>query len=828
MLNLSFLAKILFVGHSLVGPDLPGMVETGLRYMGQPSTVEAQVINGAPLRVSLTDGATAQGVNAKAELEKGETEVLILTEATPLADQVMWNDTVGQVMAFAKLANEARPDTRVFLYETWPSRLGVSTSDWLSNIATDLSLWEDVVSEASVQGGYPVKLIPAAQAFALLAQEIDKGAVPGIDRIDPFFSDDIHLSDRGKYFIALVHLTAITGKSPKDLPSKLTRSWSSRDQILSDRQADALQDIAWRAVTEYRPQKREVSAKLQSENATKTTLPTSDFQLSIPATTDFSKITNANLALGLNGLADWSVQVPFLDLMKMSREWTGHLPGQYGGWDAAKLASVGALDEHGWVKRIPAELTGISTLILTDLPPDTYGVAGRYLVTWDGDGDLKLGGRAENIAVQTGQASFDFAPGPSGVELMIQSVSAENPIRDIKIIRQDRLALYQGGEIFNPDWLARIKGVRTIRFMDWMATNNSKVSGLKDRPKVDDYTYTRAGAPMEIMIALANKLGANPWFNIPHLADDDLIRLYAKLAHDELDQGLIAHVEFSNEVWNWSFGQASWAEAEGKARWGRDATWVQYYALRASEMADIWLQVYGEEAEVRLKRVLATQTGWLGLEDQILKAPEIVSEGKPAPYTHFDAYAVTGYFSAMLGSDDKRETVHEWIATSLQMATTEAEAKGLSGASAERFIHEHRYDLAFSQAKAELASGAVTGDPTDSLSNLLDKILPYQANVAIQTGLELIMYEGGSHVVGMGASVDDPELTAFFQALNYSPQMAELYASLMQGWAKLTPAPFNAFVDVSAPSKWGSWGALRHLGDENPRWQMISTGCPGC
>ena len=30
------LAEILFVGHSLVGPDLPAMVQAGLGAMGQP------------------------------------------------------------------------------------------------------------------------------------------------------------------------------------------------------------------------------------------------------------------------------------------------------------------------------------------------------------------------------------------------------------------------------------------------------------------------------------------------------------------------------------------------------------------------------------------------------------------------------------------------------------------------------------------------------------------------------------------------------------------------------------------------------------------------
>jgi Ca2+-binding RTX toxin-like protein len=32
---------------------------------------------------------------------------------------------------------------------------------------------------------------------------------------------------------------------------------------------------------------------------------------------------------------------------------------------------------------------------------------------------------------------------------------------------------------------------------------------------------------------------------------------------------------------------------------------------------------------------------------------------------------------------------------------------------------------------------------------------------------------------------------------------------------------FNAFVDIGGPSKFGSWGALRHLDDSNPRHDAL-------
>lgn len=837
-----FLADILYIGHSLVGPNLPQTVEAGLRAMQMPATVSAQIINGAPLRYNFDNSAEAEGVDGRAELQKAETDVLILTEAIPLAEHLAWNDTPGQIVRFAELARAANPDVRVLLYETWHSRSSgpgsVVTGDpnagrpWRERLTADLPMWEGAVRDANAALGAPVvELLPAGQAMGLLADAVVAGTVPGISSMDAFFTDDIHLSEKGEYFVALVHLAALARKTPEGLPARLTRTWRTRDGVVPEDLASVLQRIAWQAVSTYRP-KEQTAASAQGSTAAQPTSPPDPVRDKAMARAeplaDLSGVTNPNLALGLNGIADWTVQQPFLNVMKTAREWTGHLPGQFGGWDHARLAAAGALDENGWPLRIPAELTGLSLLFLTDLPADAAGVAGRYRVTWRGTGSLTIDGRATAVEQAPDSIAFDYTPGPGTVSLTITRTDMNDPIRDIVVVREDRAPLLEQGQIFNPDWLARIRGVRTIRLMDWMRTNDSVLSDVASRPKPGDYTWSRLGAPIEVMIALANELQANPWFTIPHLANDDLIRVYAEAAHDGLDPGLNAHVEFSNEVWNWQFSQASWAEEQGRALWGGESKWVQFYALRAARMADIWAEVYGADAPERLTRIIATQTGWPGLEEQILNAPDILATGASAPYTHFDAYAVTGYFSGLLGSDDKADAVNRWLDESHSAAAEQAKENGLTGAQAVEYMTAHRFDTAVTMAISEIESGAVTGDPSDTLDRLITEILPYHARVARTHGLRLVMYEGGTHVVGYGDRVKDPRVTEFFTYLNYTQEMAALYDRLLQAWSALTPEPFNAFVDVAAPSQWGSWGALRHLGDENPRWQVLARGCLSC
>jgi hypothetical protein len=247
--------------------------------------------------------------------------------------------------------------------------------------------------------------------------------------------------------------------------------------------------------------------------------------------------------------------------------------------------------------------------------------------------------------------------------------------------------------------------------------------------------------------------------------------------------------------------------------------------MRAAQMAAIWDEVFGAAAEARLVTVISTQTGWPGRERALLDAPDWVAEDphrNRRPAGRFDAYGVTGYFDTGLGTDGKAPVVLSWLRASREAAQAEAEARGLDGAAREAHVAAHRYDHAVALAARELRDGSVTGGPEGSATHLLDDLLPHHADVAAREGLDLVMYEGGTHVVGRGRWVEDAELTDFFIHLNYAPEMARLYETVLRGWREVGGTMFNAYVDVGGPSKWGSWGALRHLDDANPRWDALT------
>ena len=545
-----------------------------------------------------------------------------------------------------------------------------------------------------------------------------------------------------------------------------------------------------------------------------------------PVTDVFGTQTSAAaMAFGLRGVVDWSVQQPFLDVFKTARPWHAHTDSQWGAYMADDLANMNVLDANGWVTDMPAGIERIETFILTEMPADAAYTAGLYRLSYDGAGELNVFG-AEVVSRGNGEIWFEYQPTGDGmVTLSISSTDPQNNgnyIRNIEVVKQEHIPAYENGQVFNPLWLDMIDDAHALRFMDWQETNDSTLERWSDRPQEGDYTY-HGGVPVEVMVDLANATGTDAWFNIPWNADETFIREFATYVRDNLNPDLRAHIELSNEVWNWMFDQAQDAAQASQERFGQDLGdgWMQEYGARSAEMARILDDVYAG-AEDQLVKVLATHTFWPGLENAMLNAPnwQAQSPANEAPFLSFDTYAITGYFGNSLGTDEKANAVLGWIAESEAQARQEASAQGLTGSAADAYFAENRFDLAVDIAVRELRDGSVTGSAEDSLQGLFE-MFRYHKSVADAHGLDLVMYEGGTHVVGVGQWVNNQTLTDFFIHLNYSDGMGQLYTELLAGWEAAGGTLFNAFVDVSEPSQWGSWGSLRHLQDSTARHDAV-------
>jgi hypothetical protein len=502
-----------------------------------------------------------------------------------------------------------------------------------------------------------------------------------------------------------------------------------------------------------------------------------------------AKRKTSSIGIGLNGVTDWSTQFPFLNQMKLSREW----------YDWERNTTDGfEVDEHGWVTSIKAGVKP-STVFLTieteyKIPiPYEY-----YIVRWEGKGRLDYQWCAKRVgkAFRGDRIKVGFG----SCLLSIVKSDPKDPIRNISIVPEKYVELYDSGEIFNPDFIEKIKSFRAVRFMDWMSTNHSKQSAWNDRPLVEDRRYSKKGVPVEIMVQLANKITADPWFNMPHLSDLNYMENFASLVKAKLNPNLNVYVEHSNEVWNWVFEQAKFALESAKSIFGTeiDGAWMQWHGMRTAQMCEIWKQKVYKENSDDVICVLGAQASWPGIEQTTLDCPLWVAKGnKPCAESGIDAVAITGYFSGCLdggGEKFKRAKIIGW---------------------------QHSKDKGITKAYEQALSGKHFKCEDTIKHN--EKNIKYHVNEARKRGMELLAYEGGQHITSNFAETqNDKRFIDLHTSLNRSAKMKSLYAENFKVWSESGGGLFMHFVDASAYTQYGSWGALEYITQESsPKWDAL-------
>jgi len=283
------------------------------------------------------------------------------------------------------------------------------------------------------------------------------------------------------------------------------------------------------------------------------------------------------------------------------------------------------------------------------------------------------------------------------------------------------------GETFNPVFMAGYRPYGVLRFMDWMRTNAEGRRSWETRTTPASFSQAQpGGVALEHMVALANRLDADPWFTLPIDADPGYYRQFAEYVRDHLEPDRRAYVELSNEVWNSGFPQYKYAQERGSRRYPEaapDEAADYYYADRVREVMDEWSRVFGAH-RYRIVRVLASQTVW---KERIERT---VGHGDVAQ--HVDALATAAYF----GTDGSRQP-------------------NLSG-----------------RAKVD----AIFADGP----RIVDEAIGYARmgrDIARRYGLRYVSYEGGP-----GFTSYAPVYQADLKAVEGDPRMEALYRSFLRRW----------------------------------------------
>jgi hypothetical protein len=319
--------------------------------------------------------------------------------------------------------------------------------------------------------------------------------------------------------------------------------------------------------------------------------------------------------------------------------------------------------------------------------------------------------------------------------------------------------------LFNPSYLNFIKDFQLVRYMNMSGMTRNPIKKWKHRNTLKKATwggkYGSRGAPVEVMVALSNQIDAHAWFSMPYKASDEYIQKFGEYVNTNLEPGLKAYIEYSNEVWNPIFSHHDYAIAQGKKERldkKKSIAGYKWYSKRSVETFKIWENVFG--GTDRLVRVMGSWASNQTMSSTVLSYKNA--------YKNTDALAIGPYFSAHPRVLRRAKTVDDVF-------------------------------------KAMLDKKSKWG--MKSTINYIRK----QAKVAKSYGVDLVAYEGGQHLVDWNTRKADEHPNQLLYAANRDPRMGILYDELMNEWHRAGGKLFVAFSAPRIYSWYGSWGIKEHI-----------------
>jgi len=501
------------------------------------------------------------------------------------------------------------------------------------------------------------------------------------------------------------------------------------------------------------------------------------------------------IGMNTNEAMDINASVPFVDLFKLS------LPFE----EARPWYTKGQIDydHNGW----PIALNGgqAGTRFINNFPANTIPT-GIYTVLYEGEGALKYGVNARLIKRIPGKDFIEIKPGKNkkiSASLIITQTNPANYIRNIRILmpggicanksfkRVSQANQCRGHDgrflafeqhhskiLFNPDYLNFMKDFKVVRFMNMSGITRNSMREWHQRPHMKQATWGgkegKRGVPLEVMITLANQLNVDPWFNIPHEANNEFVRHYAKMVTNRLKPTLKAYIEYTNEAWNGIFTQYHYMNDMGMALHldkNKANAGHKYYSKRSVEIFKIWQQVAG--GTERIVRVMGGMTTNSNMTKMLLSYQDA--------YRYTDALAIAPYFYINNKDVKKVQSVNH----------------------------------IFQQLTAK--------SNRHSIPNILNYVKT-QADYAQHFDVDLIAYEGGQHLVAYNTHSNNAGPNPYLIQANKDKRMAGLYYRFLKGWKD---AGGKLFVAFSAPRQYtwiGSWGIKEYITQpthEAPKYRAL-------
>ena len=269
-------AGVFISGHSLTDQPLPDQLAAVAQSLGTPFEWNRHYMVGSSILArSIGDPAEqgsfagyrrganryGEGMDVEAELRQprtiagGRYDAMVITEQNGVLGGLVWNDSVRCLRDYHDQFIAGNPQGVTYFYESWLSVSDMSDPRrWIEYERAASPIWQAIVTRINVSlqaEGRADRIIslPAGIALAALVERaVSPSGVPGLSQgsvaqtLAQLFSDEVHLTELGSYYMALVTYCALYRRDP-------ARAWAPAD-CPAPLAAD-LQRFAWEFISTY-------------------------------------------------------------------------------------------------------------------------------------------------------------------------------------------------------------------------------------------------------------------------------------------------------------------------------------------------------------------------------------------------------------------------------------------------------------------------------------------------------------------------------------------------------------------------------------------------
>jgi len=463
--------------------------------------------------------------------------------------------------------------------------------------------------------------------------------------------------------------------------------------------------------------------------------------------------------------------------------------------DAIKSSRQFGSVTNSWDMSVPLNANGWPTtdfgVVVFNTIPHGYGT---YSLSFTGSAHISGNGSSAPVTISnvsynsgtnTTTAQVTLPSNSSGLDsLDLEFTHTSGPgLTNVQLIRPGYAA--NTTQVFSTAFINALAPFGTLRYKDFLQTDNNPLVNWSDRPHESDAQQTSSrGVALGYVIALANQTGKDIWLNIPEGATDDYITQMAEFFKTNLtNPNIHIYLEYSNEVWN-SLFQAHTANLNA--------------ALAEGNAGPCQLNDYGATPDSPpgtayhywAWRRVAYQSMHIG---QIFNSVFGQGNSQVRPVLSGDIYAT-------LGMQDSLQWIQKYYGTPSQLFYGIA---GSQYASLNYAGSSNLGNLTVSQTLS-VESAAMTQKIQQFSANMIYNGVmstsPNYAALANYYGLQNTAYEGGPDTA-WGAPL------ANMISANNDPQMGTLVTSFLESWFQDNPTGLFMYTELCCPNnQYGQYG----------------------